>query len=326
MELARHSVINAEQILAPYFAVHASNRSIFLADLRAAEYALSDEPSEGPSATVFDNYHARITQSITGVCVRLLDLTDEETLRAVIRGWANLYRATLCDLRERHSLANSSDLEFQGINWSSRLNIPASGLIHIDQSSRYAEYWAQRSITDEKVRNSYDSRLRFVKSQEYHQVARMKESGELLVYDGDNLGTPSYDLVALMRRRPSRSPARKWAMENQFRPVVMSKVAEGYFEGLANRKHAKPIRIHIRLVPAQHVSSYVQRHSQKNPLAQQGRCGHCSTSYGLLRLSSASPLSVVYSNSRGPYSRISRPGVWKCTSIGVRSVRQHFRT
>lgn len=117
-------------------------------------------------------------------------------LAKVVRGWINLYKRTLSLLRYQFPRQSTTrDMVIEGFNWSERLKISAGGLLLIDHSSRYAEFWAERSINTKDGYSSLSSRLAFVGSWAYNEYAQMVRKGELLVLDGFSNGVTSYDMM-----------------------------------------------------------------------------------------------------------------------------------
>lgn len=120
----------------------------------------------------------------------------------VVRGWILLYQCTLTLLRKQYPrLSTSRDLVIASSNWSEKLNISASGLLLIDHSSRYAEFWAERSIKTKDGYSSLESRLSFVGSYVYNEYAEMVRKGKLLVLDSFSNGVTSYDMMLFLRER-----------------------------------------------------------------------------------------------------------------------------
>lgn len=118
----------------------------------------------------------------------------------VVRGWITLYKYTMDLLRRQHPrLSNSRDLVIAKHNWSERLKISASGLLLIDHSSRYAEFWAERAIKTKDGYSSFESRLSFAGGYIYNEYAQMVRKGELLVLDSFSNGVTSYDMMIFLR-------------------------------------------------------------------------------------------------------------------------------
>jgi len=121
-------------------------------------------------------------------------------LAKIVRGWIILYRRTLHELElEFPRSIVCTDMICSGINWSEKLKVSAVGLMLIDHSSRYAEYWAERSV---KTRDGYDSlqsRLSFVGSYVYKEYAKLVRRGDLLILDGFSNGVTSYDMMLFIR-------------------------------------------------------------------------------------------------------------------------------
>lgn len=122
-----------------------------------------------------------------------------ENLANIVRGWIHLYQRTL-DLLQRQypRLPSSRDLVIGRVNWSEQLNISASGLLLINHSSRYAEYWAERAIKTKNGYLSLESRLSFIGSYIYNEYAKMIRQGRLLVLDNFSNGVTSYDMLLFM--------------------------------------------------------------------------------------------------------------------------------
>lgn len=121
-------------------------------------------------------------------------------LARIVRGWIILYRRTLSELREQFPRSFiSTDLILGGINWSEKLQISASGLLLIDHSSRYAEYWAERSVKTKDGYCSLQSRLSFIGSYVYNEYSQMVRRGDLLILDSFSNGVTSYDMMLFLR-------------------------------------------------------------------------------------------------------------------------------
>jgi len=121
-------------------------------------------------------------------------------LSKVVRGWMLLYQCTINLLRQQHPRTTTSvDLVIGNVNWSERLKLSAGGLLFIDHSSRYAEYWAERSIKTKYGYDSLASRLSFVGHSAFNEYAQMVRKGELLVLDTFSNGVTSYDMMLFVR-------------------------------------------------------------------------------------------------------------------------------
>ena len=118
-----------------------------------------------------------------------------------------LYLRTLAELRERFPRTDdSADLVAEGHNWSEELEISYEGLDRLDITSRYAELWAERSVTwattrarGEGIYESYDARMAFVGSAYYVRVEQLKRTGELQLLDVAGNGVTAYDLWLALR-------------------------------------------------------------------------------------------------------------------------------
>ncbi|MES2760314.1 MAG: hypothetical protein V4693_23310 [Pseudomonadota bacterium] len=162
----------------------------------------------------------------------------EELLLKVVRGWIELYQLTLKDLgsnfpRTSHSL----DLSADGINWSERLNVNATGLLRIDSASRYAEFWAERSIRTLDKYRSFASRKQFVGSNAYSGYSNLVVRGEFLMLDRMANGVPSYDMFeAIVRERMRNEKHLKdIALANDWSIVACSETSIGELILLAEK-------------------------------------------------------------------------------------------
>jgi hypothetical protein len=251
--------LSAEDALASYFATHDVNRNIFRADLSAARYVLRmRRSSDGPSVTRFSVYHGDVTAEITGRRVDLLRMCSEERLADILRRWATLYAVTLEDLQARHPPSESAHLEFDGVDWTELLGISAVGLRTIDQASRYAEYWAQQAVSDDGAYHSFSSRLRYVTSAAYREMAALKEGGDMLVFGSDRLGTPSYDVAQVARRRPPSVSVRDWLVYAGHFPTVLRERAELHLESLSEHPPQQRRRYRVEVVRAGTLRAFVQ--------------------------------------------------------------------
>lgn len=132
----------------------------------------------------------------------IFDTMDREYLSEIVQGWLLLYSNTLSDLRKRFPRrVGNSDLLAKGVNWSQRLGISLSGLIRVDNASRYAEFWAERSFNQPEFFESFSERVDFVGSREYVEYSDMINSGALLILDERLNGIPSFDVFSLIRRK-----------------------------------------------------------------------------------------------------------------------------
>lgn len=176
--------------------------AFFVNDLIAANWVLSAEISVSDDILVyrFMEIHKiflrRLGRKEKGIFKKL----PSKQLAKIVRGWIQLYRCTLGELRRNFARSPSCrDMIINGINWSDRLNISASGLLVIDHSSRYAEYWAERSVKTKNGYYSLTSRLSFIGSYAYNEYAKMVRDGNILILDNFSNGVTSYDLMLFIR-------------------------------------------------------------------------------------------------------------------------------
>ena len=167
---------DAEVVFAKRFSSSPQDREILRADLESARWCLDGRDQAPASRSDFLKMHQRFASHITGRRIRLLaELPPEqlppERLSAVIHGWARLYRAAIGELAERRPAAQGDELVMDGRCWTEELGINLLGLAHLAAASRYAEYWAERSLTDDSFYGSLESRLDFVGSGAYQDLS-----------------------------------------------------------------------------------------------------------------------------------------------------------
>lgn len=180
-----------------------SEKFLFLFnDLTAAHWVLNIETDISDQMLVdrFMEIHhvflGRLGRQEKGI----LSKVPTTQLAKVVRGWILLYQCTISLLRRQYPrLSTSRDLVVGRFNWSEQLKISASGLLLIDHSSRYAEFWAERSIKTKDGYSSLESRLSFVGSYIYNEYAQMVRKGEFLVLDSFSNGVTSYDMMLFLR-------------------------------------------------------------------------------------------------------------------------------
>lgn len=170
-------------------------------DLTAARWVFNINPDVSDQQLVNDFmeihqvFLTRLSRKDRGI-FRKVTLKN---LANVVRGWIYLYQRTLVLLQRQYPRSpNSRDLVIGRVNWSEQLNISASGLLMINHSSRYAEYWAERAIKTSNGYLSLESRLSFIGSYIYNEYAKMIRQGRLLVLDSFSNGVTSYDMLLFM--------------------------------------------------------------------------------------------------------------------------------
>ncbi|MFO7561147.1 MAG: hypothetical protein R6X02_00785 [Enhygromyxa sp.] len=180
-----------------------------VSDFRAAVWCREhhDEPSDAKLMTKFVSIHKLFVRNIGRSRPELFVGMERSLLIDVIRKWMALYLRTLDELRGRFPRTEDSpDLAAEGHNWSKELGISYEGLDRLDVASRYAELWAERSVTwattgerGEGVYESYDARVAFVGSAYYRRVDELKRTGALQLLDVAGNGVTSFDLYAALR-------------------------------------------------------------------------------------------------------------------------------
>lgn len=180
----------------------------FVSDLRAAAWCEEHrgETSDAKLATKFGSIHELFLRNIDRSRPELFRRMDRGFLVDVVRKWMDLYLCTLDELRGRFPRTeDSADLEAVGHNWSERLGIAYEGLDRLDVASRYAELWAERSVTwattrarGEGVYESYAARVAFVGSPFYRLVDHLKRGGAFQLLDVAGNGVTSFDLHAAL--------------------------------------------------------------------------------------------------------------------------------
>lgn len=184
------------------YSVETEKFLFFYNDLVAAHWVstieknLSDELLVNRFMRIHHFFLGRLSRKEKGIFKKV----STSMLAKVVRGWISLYLCTISLLREQYPrLLTSRDLVIGEVNWSEQLNISASGLLLIDHASRYAEYWAERSIKTENGYSSLESRLCFIGSNAYNEYAQMIRKDELLVLDNFSNGVTSFDMMCFIR-------------------------------------------------------------------------------------------------------------------------------
>ncbi|MBS0466044.1 MAG: hypothetical protein JSS31_11715 [Proteobacteria bacterium] len=171
-------------------------------DLTAANwvYSTKEDASDADLLNSFLEIHRIFLGRLNRQEKGIFDRVPKPHLVKVVRGWASLYRCTLGLLRSQYPRSKfTKDLIIGCTNWSEHLNISAGGLIVIDHSSRYAEFWAERSIKTKEGYSSLQSRRSFVGSQAFNDYAEMVRRNEFLALDGFSNGVTSYDMMLFLR-------------------------------------------------------------------------------------------------------------------------------
>jgi hypothetical protein len=178
-----------------------------LADFRAAVWceAHVDEADDARLLKNFHAIHAAFLRAIDRDRPQLFADVDRSFFLVTLRKWLVMYLRGVEDVRARYPRTDdSTDLVILGTNWSERLGIAHEGLDGLSIVSRYAEYWAERTITwattrarGEGVVESYDDRLAFVGSEYYVRCNALAHAGRVLIRDRAWNAIPAFDLREL---------------------------------------------------------------------------------------------------------------------------------
>lgn len=194
------SQIDASIFLDP----QSNQKEILLADLQTAKwierinlYADLEQLTEH-----FIYYHHHLTQTVMGTTVKRLEQIDKLFLGTVILKWSTLYSTALSQLRKHFPLGSAPSLTVNSKNWSEILLISSVGLARLANESRYAEYWAEKSLSNSAVYDSYADRLEFMTTDLHLQLSHLKLTGSLTIYDAVNLGITTYDIAKAVYESP----------------------------------------------------------------------------------------------------------------------------
>jgi hypothetical protein len=194
-------------------AVDRKNFQILVTDLQAAGFCIDmiDEPDDRVLGRKFLSIHQAFLRNVDRSRPGLFADVDREMLVDIVRRWMRLYLHTLDDVRRRFPRGEDApDLVIAGTNWSERLDASFAAIDRIDIPSRYAEFWAERSITDPVVRASYDERFAMVGSACYVELDTLNRAGDLLIVDGFTNAIPVFDLARLRGDIDEECRARGW--------------------------------------------------------------------------------------------------------------------
>ena len=117
----------------------------------------------------------------------------------IVRRWVRLYRLAIDALRTRYPRTpGSKDLGLGGVNWSEAFGITYEGLLlGASHSSRYAEYWAEKSLESRAIYESYDARAAFVATPDYWRLFDLANEQKLVIVDQLVNAVPWFDLVRI---------------------------------------------------------------------------------------------------------------------------------
>jgi hypothetical protein len=169
------------------------------ADLRAAAWVLETEPDTDAETLLrkFLSLHQHFVKNIGRERPDLFSDVASSTMCEVVQRWIVLYRRSLAALHERFPrVPGTPDLSLGGVNWSALLGVTFHGILHgTSHASRYAEYWAEKSIKSREVLESFDARLRFVATPAYWTLLDLAVAKRLTVLDPLANAVTSFDLV-----------------------------------------------------------------------------------------------------------------------------------
>jgi len=137
----------------------------------------------------------------------------------IVRRWVRLYRKTLSALRERYPrVPGTTDLRLGGVNWSELFGITYEGLLFgASHSSRYAEYWAEKSLKSRSIYETYDARAEFVATPDYWRLFDLANDKKLIVVDQLVNAVPWFDLVRVSAGAADGDEIRRRCAAHQWR-------------------------------------------------------------------------------------------------------------
>ncbi|MBD2120280.1 hypothetical protein [Trichocoleus sp. FACHB-262] len=187
-----------------FFDPQSNQKEILLADLQTAKWIerINLYTDLEQLAEHFIYYHHHLTQTIIGTTVKRLEQIDKLFLGTVIQKWSTLYSTALSQLRKHFPLNSAPSLTVNSKDWSEILLINSVGLARLANESRYAEYWAEKSLCNSTVYDSYADRLEFLTTDLHLQLSHFKLTGSLTIYDTANLGVTTYDIAKAVYESP----------------------------------------------------------------------------------------------------------------------------
>jgi len=169
------------------------------ADLRAAAWVIETEPDTDAETLLrkFLSLHQHFVKNIGRERPDLFTDVASSTMCEVVRHWIVLYRRTMAALYKRFPrVPGTPDLSLGGVNWSELLGVTFHGILHgMSHASRYAEYWAEKSIKSRDVFESFAARLGFVATPAYWTLLDLAVAKQLTVLDPLANAVTSFDLV-----------------------------------------------------------------------------------------------------------------------------------
>jgi hypothetical protein len=190
--------------------LHPFDYRTMVADYRAAAWCEVhvDEASDAALLKSFHRIHEHFLRATSRNRPQLFSNVERSFFLETIRKWMTMYLRCVDEVRSRFPRTDdSTDLVALGRNWSERLGICYEGLGHLDFASRYAEYWAERSVTwmttgarGKAVYETYDARMAFIGSEFYVLCDTLKRAKRVMIRDQARNGIPSFDIREAFRQ------------------------------------------------------------------------------------------------------------------------------
>lgn len=172
-------------------------------DLRAASWVLETDPDLEPQSLFrkFLSIHQFFVRNAGRERPDLFGPVPREVMVDVVRRWIPLYRTTIAALATRYPRTpGTADLRMGGVNWSQELGVTYAGVLAgASAASRYAEYWAEKSLRSEAIYRSYEARTAFIGSRAYWRLLDLTLPRKLRVVDELDNAVPSFDLIEVGR-------------------------------------------------------------------------------------------------------------------------------
>lgn len=183
-----------------------------VADFRAAVWCENRRDAADDAALLVDFHqiHESFLRAIGRRRPGLFGGVDRKFLIDIVRKWVAMYARGVADARARFPRTDdSADLIVHGRNWSEKLDMAYEGLDRLDVVSRYAEYWAERTVTwvttherGQGVQETYEDRMQFIGTGFYVMAETMVHTGEVMFIDGADNGMPSFDIWQMFGALP----------------------------------------------------------------------------------------------------------------------------
>jgi len=193
-----------------------------LADFRAAAWCIECPLDQVDGETLlrkFLSLHQFFLRNIDRERPDLFAGIPDAFMIDIVRRWVLLYRQTLAALRTRYPRTRGSqDLKLGGVNWSEALGIDYAGLLTgASHSSRYAEYWAEKSLKSRAIYESYDARTAFIDTPDYWRMFELANAKQLIVVDQLVNAIPWFDLVRISAGAPDGEEIRRRCAAHDWR-------------------------------------------------------------------------------------------------------------